>query len=105
MNIGARDLIADMIREAVDRGEVRRKPRPIQETLKAMAYFPNCYSPTAAALAAQLHDIGDSLSAQCAELARGPTPDRCEHLSIQLQGAARHVLALREAVQREDASR
>jgi hypothetical protein len=95
----ARHLINTILAEQPAEDPMRN-PHPFVERLRGL-YSP----PNAATLASSLPDIGDSLSAQFAELARGPTLDRCEHLSIQLQGAARHVLALREAVQREDSAR
>jgi hypothetical protein len=53
------------------------------------------FQPSPEQLAKQLPDIGDSLSAACASLARDPQPDTCEILATRLQGIARHVMPLR----------
>ena len=50
----------------------------------------------------QLPDIGDGLAGAFATLHRSPEPSSCEDLAIRLQGAARHVLMLREALQQPD---
>ena len=68
---------------------------PVTDALRAMR------GPDSATLAAQLPDIGDGLAAALSELARSPDPDRCESVAIRLNGAARHVLRVREALQRE----
>lgn len=51
-------------------------------------------------LRSQLPDIGDGLVGAFVTLYSDPEPSRCESLAILLQGAARHVLALREALVR-----
>ena len=60
------------------------------------------YGPSAATLAAQMVELGEGLAAQLADLARDPTPVRAELMSINLEGAKRAVLRLREAIQREE---
>jgi len=49
-------------------------------------------------LASQLHEVGEAIAAQCAELARDPAPDRCEVLAANLNGAARYCMRLRSAL-------
>lgn len=44
------------------------------------------------ALRRQLVDLGDGLQAQCHELHRVPTPERCERLACSLEGARRMVM-------------
>ena len=53
-------------------------------------------------LRSQLPDIGDGLAGAFVTLHNAPEPATCEHLAIRLQGAARHVLALAEAIKRCD---
>lgn len=53
-------------------------------------------------LRAQPFDIGDGLAGAFATLHRSPEPSSCEELAIRLQGAARHVMRLREALQHPD---
>ncbi len=69
------------------------------EALRAL--YGAAYSPSAAQLASGLTDIGDGLAAQCEKLRRDPTPEGCEALAANLNGAARAVLRLREALLRE----
>lgn len=40
----------------------------------------------------QLVDLGDGLQAQCHDLYRFPTPERCERLASSLEGARRLVM-------------
>lgn len=54
------------------------------------------------ALRRQLPDIGDGLAAAFATLHRAPEPHSCEELATRLQGAARHVLALRQGLMEEE---
>ena len=61
------------------------------------------YTPSAAALAKDLPDIGEGLAAQLVDLSRDPTPDRCERMAINLGGAQRAVLRLREVLLQDDA--
>lgn len=53
---------------------------------------------TAEHLTRILPDIGDGLAGAFATLHRAPEPSSCEELAIRLQGAARHVMRLREAL-------
>jgi hypothetical protein len=53
-------------------------------------------------LRSMLPDIGDGLAGAFATLHRSPAPSSCEELAIRLQGAARHVMRLREALQQPD---
>lgn len=59
------------------------------------------YSPNATELAHPLPAIGERLSAQLVELHTRPTPDGAERLAFELEGVRRHLLKLREALQRE----
>jgi len=54
------------------------------------------FQPDPEALRRQLPDLGDGLSAQCHELHTKPTAERCERLALNLEGARRAVLTLRE---------
>jgi hypothetical protein len=56
------------------------------------------YAPTAEQLTGVLADLGEGLAAQFAELQRSPTADGAERLSVNLDGARRHVLKLRECL-------
>ena len=60
------------------------------------------YGPSSATLAKALPDIGEGLSAQLVNLSRDPTPVRCELLAMNLEGARRSVLQLREVLKREE---
>lgn len=59
------------------------------------------YGPTAQEQASGLPEIGEGLATQLADLARDPTPVRAELMAINLEGAKRAVLRLREALERE----
>lgn len=52
----------------------------------------------------QLPEIGSSLEAQYADLNRDLTPERIERLSLNLEGARRSLLTLREELLREEGS-
>lgn len=54
------------------------------------------YVPQLEDLRRQLPDLGDGLQAQCHELYAHPTPERCERVAVNLEGARRAVLTLRE---------
>lgn len=55
----------------------------------------------AEALRRQLVDLGDGLQAQCHELHRLPTPERCERLACSLEGARRMVMEYRQRIMGE----
>lgn len=59
------------------------------------------YGPSAAAQAKALPELGEGLMAHLIDLARDPTPVRAELMSVNLEGARRAVLRLREALVRE----
>lgn len=61
------------------------------------------YATTSADLLQPLPEIGASLDAQLSELARFPSPERCERLGIELEGVRRHLAKIREQLQREAA--
>lgn len=67
-----------------------------------LAALAAAYGPSAAALAKQMVELGEALAAQLADLSRGPTAVRAEIMAINLDGARRAVLQLREAIQREE---
>lgn len=50
----------------------------------------------------QLPEIGDGLAGAFNALHNAPESSSCEDLAIRLQGAARHVMRLREALQRPE---
>ena len=52
--------------------------------------------PDAEAWRRQLLEVGDGLQGQCYELHARPSPERCERLLINLEGAARAIRAFRE---------
>jgi hypothetical protein len=56
-------------------------------------------------LAAQLTDAGDALSCACADLARDPTPDKCDILHARLIGVAQHVTLLQSALLAQNVGR
>jgi hypothetical protein len=60
------------------------------------------YGPSSAELAAKLTEIGEHLESAFADLARDPTPERCEILSANLHGASRHVMRLAETIKSEN---
>jgi hypothetical protein len=64
---------------------------------QAVDHLRALYAPDPA-IARLLPDVGDGLAAQCANLARDPTPHGCELLAANLNGAARFVLRLREGL-------
>ena len=55
----------------------------------------------ASALAAQLPDLGDALSAAMAELHPDPHADRAEMMAVRLSAASRHCQHLAEAIRQE----
>lgn len=55
----------------------------------------------AEAIRRALPELGEGLAAQLVDLSRAPTPERCERAAINLQGAAREVMRLRERLQAE----
>ncbi|MBE2211194.1 MAG: hypothetical protein IAE66_06265 [Xanthomonadaceae bacterium] len=71
---------------------------PADQHLAAQAAL---YGPSAVALARTMAELGEGLSAQLADLERDPTPVRAELMAINLEGAKRAVLRLREALVRE----
>lgn len=48
-----------------------------------------------------LPEVADQLHGAINDFARAPTPERAERLALQLDGARRHVLIVREALCRE----
>ena len=58
-------------------------------------------APTSEELAAKLPDIGDTLSAACADLARDPRLQGCDLLAAQLHGLSQFTMRLRAALLRE----
>jgi hypothetical protein len=61
------------------------------------------YAVPTADLTKPLVDVGDRLQGQLHELSMRPTADGAERLAIELEGVRRHVLRVREALQREAA--
>ena len=49
-------------------------------------------------LIGHLVDMGDALNAACSELARDPTPERCDRLIMQLKGAEHALGRFRRAL-------
>lgn len=62
------------------------------------------YATSSADLLQPLSEIGTSLGAQLCELAGLPTPERCERLSMELDGVRRHVARIREQLIKESAA-
>ncbi len=60
------------------------------------------YGASAAELACNLPSIGKGLQAQCDALSANSTPEACERLAGNLDGARRHVLRLRERLLADD---
>lgn len=73
---------------------------PTQQAVAAMTAL---YQPPASAQAKGMPEIGAALDAQLVALSMDPTPERCEAVAANLEGAKRAVMRLREAVQREAA--
>lgn len=69
--------------------------------MSAVCLLHGRHGPSAAQQAAMLPDLGDSLAAQLAELARDPEPWKCERLAVNLEGARQAVMRLRETVMAE----
>jgi hypothetical protein len=65
------------------------------------AALQSLYLTSSADLVKVMPDVADRLHAQIHEALREPTPGRCERLSLELDGARRHVLKIREALVRE----
>lgn len=65
------------------------------------AYLAFQSGPTAEELAKALPDLGDHTAAILSELARNPTPDRCDRVLCQLAGARELVTRLRGSLVRE----
>ena len=61
------------------------------------------YATTSADLLQLVPEIGSSVDAQLSELARFPSPERCERICIELEGVRRHIAKIREQLQREAA--
>lgn len=51
--------------------------------------------PSPEAMAAALPDLGDCTASMLAELARDPTPERCDRVLSQIEGARQLVARLR----------
>jgi len=56
------------------------------------------YAPGADDLRRQFADLGEGLAAQCAEIQRAPTAERCERFALNCEGARRTALMLRQAL-------
>ena len=62
------------------------------EQLKAL------YKPTVVLPAHDLRDLADSLQGQMVALTEDPTPERCEAIAANLDGARRAVLRVRNVL-------
>ena len=67
---------------------------------RAAAVYASLYAPSSRELTKPLPEIGNRIQGQLLELAMRPTPDGAEVLALQLEGVRRHVLKLRETLQR-----
>lgn len=56
------------------------------------------YKPTPAVPVADLQDMADGLQAQIVTLSADPTPERCETVAANLDGARRAILRLRASL-------
>ncbi|WP_064748162.1 hypothetical protein [Lysobacter antibioticus] len=65
-------------------------------------HFESC-GPTSGELCKALVDLGDGAAAAAEHLARFPTRDGCAHLIAKLARLERHLHALRNALEREEA--
>lgn len=70
-----------------------------QEAVVSAALYGD--APPAAAQASTMPEIGSALDLQLTQLSMDPTPERCESVAANLDGARRAVLRLREALIRE----
>lgn len=59
------------------------------------------YRPTTVIPHADLHDLADGIQAQLVALSDDPTPERCETVAANLEGARKAVLKPREIVMAE----
>ena len=66
--------------------------------MNPVALYASLYRPSAAAQAAVMAGLGDTLCAQLEELGRDPTPERAAEIAANLAGAQRAVLRLHEAL-------
>lgn len=64
----------------------------------ARAYEAFCAGPTPEELMRYLPDLAERTAAQLLELHRAPTPERCERMAIELEGARHLCLRLREVL-------
>lgn len=62
----------------------------------AARFFAVQHVPSAEELRRPLGELGEGLAGQLAELQARPDPDRCERLALNLEGARRMILTLRE---------
>lgn len=62
---------------------------------KHAAYLNFGSGPSVEAIAKALPDLGDCTASMLAELARDPTPERCDRMLSQLDGARQLVAMLR----------
>lgn len=67
----------------------------------AKAYAAFLRGPTVDELARALPDLGDHTATLLSELARSPSPDRCDRALVQLDGARQLVARLRGSLVRE----
>lgn len=70
---------------------------PEQQT----AYLAFQNAPSAAELCRALPDLGEHTATILSELARSPSPDRCDRALVQLDGAKQLVARLRGSLIRE----
>ena len=67
----------------------------------AVALLRGLYGQPTYVLLRQLVDVAERLHGQILEMERFPTVERAEQLAIELDGARRHVLQIRQAMQNE----
>lgn len=72
-------------------------------TAAQMHAMQQLYGQPSSALLKHLPDVAERLHAQILELVRCPTPERAERLATEMDGARRHVIQVRQAMQREAA--
>lgn len=65
------------------------------------AYLSFAAGPTQAEMLAYVPDLAERTAAQMTELARAPTPERCDRMLAQLDGARQLVARLRGSLVRE----
>lgn len=77
------------------------QPKPDTVTQDAVRAYGALYGRSAAEMSKGLSDVGEALAGRLARLEVAPDATECERVARDLEGAARAVMRLREALVRE----